>query len=213
MVKAILFDLDGTLLDTLPDIRKSLNVMLGEFSYPLLDTERAKQCIGDGARKLVERALPANAPNTEACYARFRQLYAESENDLTKPFDGAMEFLRVAKERGVKLAVITNKPHEVTLRCINKFFPDLFDFVSGDAGMFPCKPDPSLARFAALSLHVAPADCVFVGDGETDVKTALGAKMRGIAVTWGYRSEERLKEAGATEFVSSFEALRQKLFC
>lgn len=212
MVKAILFDLDGTLLDTVADIRASLNEMLRRYSFPELDSERTKRCIGDGAHKLVERALPEGADCVEECYAAFKKLYAESKNNLTGPYDGAVAFLSQAKERGIKLAIVTNKPDEATRHCVQKFFPDTFDYVAGDSGMFPCKPDPALARFTALSLRVAPAECVFVGDGETDVKTAIHAGMRGIAVTWGYRSREALLRAGATEFADSFEELRKKIF-
>lgn len=212
MMKAILFDLDGTLLDTIADIRESLNGMLRAFSYPELSLEQTRACIGDGARKLVERALPSGAEDVEACYRDFRKRYVASENLLTKPFDGAAEFLAYAKVQGVKLAVVTNKPHDVTVKCVEKFFPETFGFVGGDSGMFPCKPDPTLARFAALSMRVSPAECAFVGDGETDVKTAIAAEMRGVAALWGYRGKGRLEEAGATEFASDFNELRRKLF-
>lgn len=212
MVKAILCDLDGTLLDTLADIQASLNEMLRMYSFPELDLERTKRCIGDGAHKLVERALPEGVNCVEECYAVFKKLYAESKNDLTRPYDGTIAFLSQAKAAGVKLAIVTNKPDEATRHCEQKFFPGLFDYVAGDSGMFPCKPDPTLARFTALNLRVAPAECVFVGDGETDVRTAVNAKMRGISVTWGYRSRESLRQAGAVEFADSFEELREKIF-
>lgn len=212
MIKAVLFDLDGTLLNTVSDIQASLNEMLRTFSYPELDLAQTKKCIGDGARKLVERAVPRNAHNVEECYTYFKKLYVDSKNELTYPYEGALSFLKRAKERGLALAIVTNKPQEVTNHCVNKFFPGTFDYIGGDSGTFPCKPDPTLARFAALTLRVAPAECVFVGDGETDVRTAENAKMRGISVTWGYRNRDFLKSCGATEFVDSFQALEQKIF-
>ena len=123
-----------------------------------------------------------------------------------------MQVLRVLKERGLKLAVITNKPQDAAEAVLKKFFPEgLFDFIGGDTGMFPCKPDPSLARYAALTLHVAPAECAFVGDGEPDACVARNAGMYGISVLWGYRTRARLEEVGATVFADSFLSLQKIL--
>ena len=208
MLKAVLFDLDGTLLDTLPDIRASLNVTLQKFGYPEVTPEQARLYVGNGAKKLVERALPQGAPDLEEVYEDFRARYAQSDNSLTRLYEGEREVLSFLVGRGVKLAVITNKPQEATKKCVEQFFPrSLFSFVAGDSGLFPCKPDPALARYCALSLRVSPAECAFVGDGETDVLTAKNAGMTGIAVLWGYRSRERLEEAGANLFCGSFPEL------
>lgn len=212
MLKAVLFDLDGTLLDTLPDIRASLNVTLQKFGYAEITPEQARLYVGNGAKKLVERALPQGAPDAEEVYEDFRARYAESDNSLTRLYEGEREVLSFLAERGVKLAVITNKPQEATKKCVEQFFPrSLFSFTAGDSGLFPCKPDPALARYCALSLRVSPAECAFVGDGETDVLTAKNAGMTGIAVLWGYRSRERLKEAGATLFAENFLSLKKIL--
>ena len=206
---AVIFDLDGTLLDTVPDIRASLNATLKEFGYPEISYAATCAYVGNGAKKLVSRALPDGAENVEEVYARFRERYGASKNEETRVYDGIKELLAHLKARGVKLAVVTNKPQNATERVIGKFFPDTFDFVGGDDGSFPCKPDPSLARYASLTMRVAPRDCVFVGDGETDVLTAKNAGMRGIAVLWGYRTREQLAATGAKEFISSaFELLQ-----
>lgn len=212
MVKAILFDLDGTLLDTLADIRAHVNEILRQYGYAEITVEQAKEYIGNGARRLIERSLPPNAQDTEECYLSFKERFSHSDNALTRLFDGELPFLLRLKEAGIKLAVVTNKLQEATERCVRRFFPQgLFDFVGGDTGMFPCKPDPSLARYAALTLRTAAADCAFVGDGETDVLTARRAEMFGVSVLWGYRTREQLAAAGATTFASDFAELEKIL--
>lgn len=212
MIKAVLFDLDGTLLDTIGDIRFHVNNMLRRFAYPEISPEQAKAYVGNGARKLIERVLPQGVENFEECYRDYIERFSQSEQANTKPFDGETEFLLRMKARGLKLAVVTNKPQAATEGCIAKFFPDgLFDFVAGDSGAFPCKPDPSLARFAALSMRIAPAECAFVGDAETDVLTAKNAGMFGVAVLWGYRSREQLERAGATRYAENFADLEKIL--
>lgn len=213
MVKAVFFDLDGTLLDTVHDIRAHLNATLRLFGYPELTLESTKAYIGDGAANLVRRALPDGEEGAfEKCFSEFGNRYANSDGALIKIFPGVKGFLNRQKEQGRILAVITNKPQGAVDVCMRRFFPEEpFAFVSGESGLFPRKPDPSLTRYAALTLRVAPRECVFVGDGETDVLTARNAGMRGIAALWGYRSREQLAAAGAREFVSSFEELEKLL--
>lgn len=213
MLRTILFDLDGTLLDTLPDITHHVNEMLSAFSYPTVDEAFTRHCVGDGAKKLIERVLPAGETDSlERCYEYFRTRFAASKNERTRLFEGEMAVLHALKDAGYTLGIVTNKPQDATERVVNAFFPaGLFSFVGGDTGNFPCKPDPALARYAALSLRCAPCDCAFVGDGETDVQVALRAGMQGVAVLWGYRTREELSAAGATRFAGSFSQLKKIL--
>ena len=203
-MKAVFFDLDGTLLDTLPDLEVAVNTILMRHGFPLASKEKMRCSVGNGAKKLMERVLPEGA-FSEELLSEFRAFYAENGCDLTRPFEGEAETLLALKARGCKLAVITNKPHEATVKVIRAFFPDIFDFVAGDSGDFPVKPDPSLTRYAALTLRVSPAETLFVGDGETDFLTAKNAGMRPLSVLWGYRSREELFSAGAREFAERFE--------
>ncbi len=213
MIKAILFDLDGTLLNTLPDIRRHLNDALVSHGYPAIDEARAMRCIGDGARKLVERSFPEGAKFSEEVFEDFSRRYAANDNSLTRLYDGEEEFLNRLTERGVKFGIVTNKPQDATLGCVEKFFKNFpLAFVSGDSGAFPCKPDPSLALYAALTMRVPLGECAFVGDGETDAMTAKNAGMFGVSTLWGYRSKEELEKAGATRFARDFEELEKILF-
>lgn len=208
MIKAILFDLDGTLLDTLPDIAQSVNEMLRLHGYPAISAEETRAYIGNGAKELVERALPAEArAQTDRCFETFTQVFSHNEGTTTKPFAGVSEGLARLKAQGYKLAVITNKPQYAVHALVTRFFPDLFDFVIGDDGTFPRKPDPTAARYCALTLRVPCGECLFVGDGETDVLAAKNAGMRGVAVLWGYRSRAQLTAAGAVDFVHDFAEL------
>lgn len=201
-MKAVFFDLDGTLLDTLPDIHAVLLKTLSRFGYPAVTPERTKACVGEGARRLLERVLP-EGENVEESFAYFVRTYAESENLLTRPYGGIEALLTALKERGIKLAVITNKPQDAAVKCIGRFFPETFDFVGGDSGSFPCKPDPSLLRYAALTMRVPLVESALLGDGEADVLTAKNAGVRGVSALWGYRSREALERAGAREFAAS----------
>ena len=186
--------------------------MLVSRGYPTIDYVQTCAYVGDGAIKLIERALPAGAGDVEECYRQFRTAFAASSNALTRLFPGELETLSALKARGLKLGIVTNKPQDATERIVAQFFPEaLFDFVGGDSGMFPCKPDPSLARYAALSMRLAPAECAFVGDGETDARVALNAGMCGISALWGYRTRKQLEEAGATRFAASFRELQKIL--
>ena len=108
--------------------------------------------------------------------------------------------------------VVTNKPQDAAENVLGQFFPEgFFDFIGGDSGLFPCKPDPSLARYAALSLRLAPGECAFVGDGEPDAKVALNAGMCGVSALWGYRTREQLEKAGATRFAADYKDLQKIL--
>lgn len=206
MIKAILFDLDGTLLDTLPDIALSVNETLRMYGYPAITEEQTRAYIGNGAFELVERSLPDGA-DAERCFETFSQVFAQNKGELTRPFEGVLEGLARLKALGYKLALITNKPFYAAKALVARFFPDTFDFVAGDDGTFPRKPDPTAALYCALSLRVPCGECLFVGDGETDVLTAKNARMQSVSVLWGYRSREELQRAGAAVFVRNFSDL------
>lgn len=212
MRKTVFFDLDGTLLDTLPDIHESVNEMLKKFGYPEISLDETRSYVGDGARKLIERAVPKDVKNFEECFSYFSENFSEGRTGKTSLFEGERAALDTLKGRGVQLAVITNKPQDAAKACLRHFFPeDFFAFIGGDSGMFDVKPDPSLTRYAALTLKTPLSECVFVGDGEADVLTAKNCKIRGIFALWGYRTRAQLEKFGAKEFAENFSELVKML--
>ena len=200
-MKAVLFDLDGTLLDTVPDIRAALNAALEAFGYPPIGYDETVAYVGNGAEKLVERAVPTGG-DVRGVLSAFAVNYTNSENRFTRPYEGMADVLDALKVQGVKLAVVTNKLQASAEKVMEEFYPGRFDLVLGDSGLFPCKPDPTSARFAALSLRAPIGECVLVGDGETDVFTARNAGMGAISVLWGYRTRTALEAAGAKIFAA-----------
>jgi len=209
MIKAVLFDLDGTLLDTSKTIHAVLNKSLEKFSLPPVSLEKTLTFVGDGAKKLVERAVPnRDAELINKVHRAFSEYYAEDKNLLTAPYEGEIQTLNELQSRGIKLAIITNKPQKATENVCKTFFDSVkFDFIAGDSGVFPLKPDPSLTLDIIDKLNLKKDECVFVGDGEADVKTARNAGIKCISVLWGFRSRKALESAGADIFVNSYGEL------
>ncbi len=209
MYKAVIFDLDGTLFDTLPDIREVLNKTLAHFSLPTLSRERVAAFIGNGARELVRLSIgEENADRLEEILRFYKAEYAKNDGALSKFFDGEEEALLMLKSRGVRMAVLTNKPHNVALKTNENYFaPFCFDCVLGQREGLPLKPAPDGAYEILKSLGVKKEECLFVGDGETDVQTAKNAGLCCVSVLWGYRTKDALEAAGATRFASSFKEL------
>jgi phosphoglycolate phosphatase len=199
--KAVLFDLDGTLLDTLDDIAAAANAVLASQGAPAHPPADYRRFIGDGVATLFSRALPKEMMSEEViarCVAGFGPAYADSWNERTAPYDGIAELLAALRERGLRLAVLSNKPHLFTLRCVEHYFPDTpFLAVVGDRPPIPRKPDPASALEIAASLKVDPGQVVYVGDSSVDMLTASRAGMLPIGVAWGFRSAAELREHGA----------------
>lgn len=211
MYKAIIFDLDGTLLDTSKDIHKTLNDSLRRFSLPEIPYEKTLSFVGDGARKLVERAAgKIDEKLLEEVYKDYSVNFAECDNNLTSLFPKEAQTLENFKRSGIKLAIITNKPQRATERVYDKFLANFgFNIVLGQTEYSQLKPNPS-SVFEILSiLGVDKKDCLFVGDGETDIRTAANAGIDCVSVLWGLRSKEQLEIAGGRRFVSSFEELEK----
>ena len=206
MNKAVIFDLDGTLLHTLPDILENINYMLSHYGYPLLDEQTIKGYIGTGARNLVKYSVNVSLTETELDdrLAYYNTFYTASPSLKTKIFDGIAEVLTALKNKGYKLAILTNKPQETTDTVYKNHLSKFgFDKVVGQSGKVKCKPDKTATLSILNELDVLPENAYFVGDGETDVETSINAGTKGIAVLWGYRSKEQLKKAGATVFANT----------
>lgn len=204
MKKLVIFDLDGTLLNTIADLGDACNYALRTLGYSEHALATYNYMVGNGVRKLIERAEPDADPETlEHLLNLFRQYYDEHSTDHTVPYPGIPELLVKLHENGVAIAVATNKYQAAVDKIIPHFFPDIpFVAVLGQTDDRPVKPDPSIV-FAALNQHPTPkADVLFVGDSAVDIETARRACVESVGVTWGFRPMSELRGAYADHIVS-----------
>ncbi|MBR1558602.1 MAG: HAD-IA family hydrolase [Clostridia bacterium] len=192
----IIFDLDGTLLNTLDDLADACNAALREAGYPGRDRDDVRRFIGNGVARLIRRALPESAGDDVAArvLARFKAIYLENVNVKTLPYPGVVDMLRRLHDRGVRIAVNSNKVDEASRLLCAAHFPGLVDLVLGEQPDIPKKPDPEGARRIMAALDVPPERALYVGDGDADVLTARNAGIDGAWVSWGYRTREELPE-------------------
>jgi phosphoglycolate phosphatase len=205
MIDAVIFDLDGTLLNTLGDIAGAANRVLAESGYPAHPDESYKKFIGGGVGMLFHRALPHGADTddqVERCASRFLHVYGEGWNVRTRPYDGIPELLDELSRRHIALAVLSNKPDAFTRRCVEFYFAGRpFRVVSGDHPDRPRKPDPAGALAIAHDLVISPDRFLNLGDSSVDMETGHRAGMHPIGVSWGFRSVDELREHGALAIV------------
>jgi 2-phosphoglycolate phosphatase len=203
--KGVLFDLDGTLLDTLKDLCDSVNVVMAVRGFPTHSIDAVKWLVGEGARTLVERALPPDhRSDTEidAALADYRADYSKNWNVATKPYDGIPEMLAELQKRGIALGVLSNKPHTMTVKCIEGYLAEFpFKAVLGQRDEVAKKPDPAGALEAALAMGLESSQVLYVGDTGVDMETARAAGMFALGATWGFRPESELREHGANAII------------
>ena len=203
---AIIFDLDGTLLNTLDDIADSANAVLADCGCPPHPADDYRFFIGGGVNLLFERALPEahrDPAAIRACVERFREVYQNGWDVKTHLYDGVTELLDRLVERGVKLAVLSNKPHSYTEKCVARYLSQWpISPVLGQRDGIPHKPDPTGALEIAEGLCIAPAEFLYLGDSETDIRTARAAGMFAVGALWGFRPEEELRQAGADALIA-----------
>ncbi len=199
--KAIIFDLDGTLLDTLDDLCDSMNRVLEDRGYLTHELDAYRHFVGDGVAMLVEKTLPEDKRDDDTikeCVEAFREIYDQNWNVKSRPYDGIPEMLDAVFGLDLKIAVLSNKPHDFTKKCVEEFLPNWkFEIVFGIRDSVPRKPDPAGALETAKRFCISPSDFLYVGDTPVDMKTAISAGMFPLAVLWGFRSREELVENGA----------------
>jgi phosphoglycolate phosphatase len=200
------FDLDGTLLDTIDDLADSMNAVLAGMGFPGHSIAEYKYFVGDGVVMLVRRALP-EANRDEAtvvlAIAAQRREYGKRWADKTKPYDGVPELLDALAERGLALAVLSNKPDDFTRVVVGKFLPRWkLAIVRGESKTTPPKPDPQGAVAIAKEFGIAPAQCLYVGDTNTDMRTACAAGMHAVGALWGFRTADELLASGARALIA-----------
>jgi phosphoglycolate phosphatase len=210
--KAILFDMDGTLLDTLADMVSAVNHILSVHGWPQRTTEEVRAFVGNGARRLMERAVPPDVTGGafEAVLAEYREWYQAHNCVDTAPYPGIPALLDALAAAGVKTAVVSNKPDRTTRTLAARFFPEL-DGAMGQREGIASKPAPDMVRAALDQLHAAPEETLYVGDSEVDVATARNAGLDMIGVAWGFRGRAALEAAGAPLVADTPEQLLDML--
>ncbi len=205
----VLFDLDGTLLDTLYDLTDSVNTVMREEGYPQRTKEEIRDFIGDGVKVLMARALPAGTSEEESmgCLLRFREIYLKNMLNHTRPYEKIPELLTRLKGKGVRVGVVSNKPDGATREMCRRYFPGCVDAAIGDNPDRKKKPEPDNVYEALKQLDADKDKTVYVGDSDVDVVTAKNAGLACVGVTWGYRTRETLAEAGADYLIDDPDEL------
>lgn len=213
MKKLVLWDLDGTLIDTLEDLAAAVNYALTLRGLPLHTIDEYRRMVGHGVRNLVQQALPAGMDEAfvDECLKDFKEYYSAHIDVKTRPYPGIVELITDLDKRGVRMAIVSNKFQEGTEYLIKEFFPEI-DFVAimGNREGFPLKPSPEIVEHVLKESGIPKADAILVGDSPTDMKTAANGSIDSIAVSWGYRTKEELT---GNRIVNSVEELREMLSC
>ena len=202
MVRAVLFDLDGTLTNTLEDIADAMNRSLRLHGLPEWPLDAYRYLVGDGAKKLAERAVRDRQELALSVQREYQAYYQEHTRVKTQPYDGVPEMLRALQDKGLKLAVFSNKPDADTKNVVAHFFPDIpWAAVRGQIEGVPVKPDPTGALAVAEALQIPPTEFLYLGDTATDMHCAVNAGMLPIGALWGFRTAEELQSSGARQLV------------
>lgn len=212
MYKAVIFDLDGTLLNTLEDLVDAANHVLGVLGYRQHPSEDYKTMVGDGVPKLVERFLPVSARGgsiQQMALQMFMNQYAAHSADKTMPYPDIDALLALLRQAGVALGVVSNKENVITQQMIARYFPDIFTAVSGHVLHTPTKPDPQSTLTVCAALGVPLRETVYVGDSAVDMETAKNAGLTPCGVLWGFRGQAELEAAGAQYLANTPAGLQQ----
>lgn len=203
-VKAIVFDLDGTLLDTLDDLWLSVNYTMDKYGFPRRDRREVRSFLGSGVRYLINKALPEDKKDmTDECLAVFKAYYDIHKDDNTRPYDGVIDMLKAVRAAGLKSAIVSNKYDAAVQELKNVTFNGLVDFAVGEGNGIKTKPAPDGVLLALENLGVSRDEAVYVGDSEVDLKTAENSGLKCIAVTWGFRDRDFLFECGAKNVIDN----------
>lgn len=201
----IIFDMDGTILNTLEDLKNSLNYVLQQAGYQTRTLEEVRTFVGNGIRKTIERALPSDIEEEkiDELFSLFMKYYAIHNTDNTKPYNGVIDLLKELKHLGYKTAVVSNKQDSAVKSLCKKFFTGLFDVEIGEKENIAKKPDPDEVNEVLKILNIDRTKSIYIGDSEVDIQTAQNSKMKSIIVDWGFRDRKFLYEHGAEVIVSN----------
>jgi phosphoglycolate phosphatase len=194
MIKGIIFDMDGTILNTIDDIQASVNYAMRSFNLPEKTLQEVKDGVGRGAINLIEDVVPKGTSKADILkiYETYQSYYDKHTNDLTGPYPGILDLLKSLKEQGYKLAVVSNKYRYLVETLNHDIFKDYFDISMGEMDGIPIKPAPDMIHIALKEMNLSQNEVIFIGDSDVDMMTATNANINSIGVTWGYRSKEIL---------------------
>lgn len=211
--KAVLFDMDGTVLDTLTDLENAANTALRRFGLPEVPRDKVRASLGNGAERLIRECVPAETEDEliRQIVAWYRPWYEAHCCIETCPYPGIVPLMERLKARGIQLAIISNKADPAVRELAERFFPGLLETAVGESKTVRCKPDPDAVLAAAKQMGRTIGECVYVGDTEIDVATARNAGMDCLTVSWGFRSEEQLFAAGARSIAHTAEELEEQI--
>ena len=204
MYKCVIFDLDGTLLDTLEDLADSVNQMLEKFSCPQRSLDEVRCFVGNGMKNLVGRSVPEgfDKNNLEAAYEFFREVYRKNMQNKTRPYNGITECLEELKNLGIKIAVTSNKNNDAVKNLCKEYFGEYISHAVGMREGIQPKPDPEMVNRVIAEMCFEKCDCIFVGDSETDIRTAKNSELTSVGVLWGFRGREILEKENADYIIS-----------
>lgn len=205
----IVFDMDGTILDTLEDLKNCMNHTLKLYNMPERTIDEIRSFVGNGILKLIERAVAegTTAETINAIHKDYMAYYELHCTDFTKPYDGINDLIQNLREHGYKTAVVSNKAHDAVLSLCDRYFPNLFDLAIGERPEIDKKPAPDMVNLVLEQLQVSREKAVYIGDSDVDVATARNSNLDMIAVDWGFRTREFLTEQGAETIVSKPEEI------
>ena len=211
--KAIIWDLDGTLLNTLEDLMDSVNYALSKKNMKNISLEQTRKYVGNGIANLVKRAAGNNVSKEllDELLIDFKYYYNIHSKDKTAPYNGILQLLTELKEDGYKMAIVSNKIHSAVGQLAEEYFPKLIDIAIGEMEDVPRKPAPDMIYKAIESLGIKKEEAVFIGDSEVDVATGLNADIDMLTVLWGFRDKNELIQSGATTFVDTPNNLKKYL--
>ena len=198
-MKLIIFDMDGTILNTLDDICNAVNVILKNHNMPTHTVDEVKYYVGNGLYKTLERAVPEGTAKeiVDEMFPEFIEYYKKNSDNCTRPYEKIVDAIKAVRAAGYKTAVASNKRQEAVEELCEKFFADCFNVILGDREGINLKPAPDMVNIALDTLGIDRADSLYIGDSDVDLLTAKNSEIPVIAVTWGFRGEEFLKEHGA----------------
>ena len=199
-IKGVIFDLDGTLIDTTHEIQHIFNQLLESYSLPKRSFDFFKENIGNGVEDLLQKSLPSDYSNDiSPMLEKVKEIYSDNLNKKSRPFEGITEILDLLNENEIQIGIITNKMHHLAIRCVDTFFPSHPIMTIGAGHLHPRKPSPDSALVLAGEFKTKPSEMLFIGDSSVDIKTARNAGMVPIGVEWGNGALKELLDAGAQE--------------